>query len=93
MNLVNIVFFSSDLRISWVMGNLECSCYVGQIKDEDFKVTVVSWNKLYVCLCDCFNIGKLFVILCAVCFVLSITDVSCELLRYIGNDVPDYTLS
>jgi hypothetical protein len=52
---------------------------------------VVGRNKLRVCLCDTVNIGKLFIILCARRFLISMTDESCELLRYIGNGLPVYT--
>jgi hypothetical protein len=54
-----------SLSVDW---NFGCDCYVAQLKDVDFIVTLVLWNKLHVGLCESFNTGKLFFLLCVLLF-------------------------
>jgi hypothetical protein len=59
---------SSEIGICVVMGNFKCNSYVEQLEYLDFIVTCVGCNKLYVCLCTGFNMGKYNFILCS-CFL------------------------
>jgi hypothetical protein len=94
------LIISADIEVYLVMDNIECDCYVGQLKDVDFIVTVVRLSKLHVCLCW-FYYGLILFKICE--FLLSYHKLlfylfctasgSWEWLRYRGNNLPDYTMS
>ena len=66
---------SSQIAVYVVLGNFECGSWVGQLKDVDFIVICVSSNKLNVCLCIGFNMGKLYLyfVQCASPFIFFFT--------------------
>ena len=82
------------------MENFECNRNVAQLKDEEFLPTFVGWNKFQICLCIYINMRKLFLYLCSAFLsfatglsVFYTADGSCEIIRNIRTDLPDYMVS
>ena len=79
------------------IGNFEWATNVAQLKDVEFILTPVGWNKFQISLCITFNMRELLFIFCEVRFYLFRAGLdifctaygSCEVIQYIGTDLPD----
>jgi hypothetical protein len=60
-----------ECTICLVTGNFEWDSNVAQLKDVDFLLLSVSWNKFQLALCIFFNMQKLIFIFCAMRFCSS----------------------